>query len=94
MVGMVNEEKESQKQGDYLFHIHTFFIERKNLMRREMGYKIKRGRKEYTCLSPFSTTVQQHNSDAVYFPTLSSGDPITYTCQHKQNLQVIRHKNN
>lgn len=39
----------------------------------------------------FSTTVQQHSSDAIYFPTLLSDDPITCTCQQKENLNAIRH---
>jgi hypothetical protein len=52
----------------------------------------KRGRKEYTRLPLlFSIKVQQHSLNAICFPILLSDDPITYTCQWKEHINMIKH---
>ena len=82
---------EARRACDYF--TLSFSLNRKIYMRREKGEGVKRKKRKKRIYMPitFSTIVQQHSSDAIYFPTLLSDDPITCTCQQKENLNAIRH---
>lgn len=92
MLGMMNQVKECQKQGEHVIISHSVFhwTEKFIWEGKKDEMEIEEEKRIYMPIT-FSTIVQQHSSDAIYFPTLLSDDPITCTCQQKENLNAIRH---